>query len=89
MVIPDFLCFLFFAAVVVGFFFLKLNRSLKLDKQTNVMVKSRIFHVAVIVKVKSYLPVKGVEKVVHDFNTSHLDNCNAVNDGLDQRSLIF
>lgn len=59
----------------------------KFDKQISSVVRSSFFQLRLIAKVKSYLPHKNLEQVIHAFITSRLDYCNSLYFGLDKSSI--
>ncbi len=56
-------------------------------KKINSVLKAISFQLRLLAKVKSYLPRKEFESVIHAFITSRLDYCNSLYVGLDQPSL--
>ena len=63
-----------------------IDSGLKLDKQISPVVKSGFFHLRLLAKVKSYLPIAEFERVIHAFVSSRLDYCNSLYFGLDKAS---
>jgi len=68
----------------LGVFF---DSSLQFDKQVNAVVRSGFFQLRTLAKVKQFLSVEDLERVVHTFVTSRLDNCNALYAGINQSTL--
>jgi len=54
------------------------DSSLKFDKQVNAVVQSGFFQLRTLEKVKQFLSVEDLERVMHAFVTSRLDYCNAL-----------
>ena len=64
-----------------------LDSDFKLDKHISAVVKSSFYQLRIISKVKSYLPQKQLEMLIHAFISSRLDYCNSLYIGIDQASL--
>ncbi|KAI2646385.1 hypothetical protein H4Q32_025467 [Labeo rohita] len=62
--------------------------ALMFDHQVKNVVKNCYYQLRTIAKMKSFLSVPDLEKVIHAFITSHLDYCNALYVGISQ-SLIW
>jgi hypothetical protein len=63
------------------------DNSLKFDKQVNAVVWSGFFQLRTLTKVKQFLSVEDLERVMHAFVTSRLDYCNALYAGINQSTL--
>lgn len=64
-----------------------LDSGLKFDKKINGVVKSCVFHLHRLAKVKAFLSMKNFEKVIHVFIISHLDYCNSFYYGINCSSM--
>ncbi len=64
-----------------------LDSSFKLDKQIRSVEKNSFFQLRLLAKVKPYLHQKDFERVIHAFDTSHLDCCNSLYMGIEQSAL--
>lgn len=53
------------------------DEAFKFDKQINGVVKSSFFNLRLLAKVKSFLSINDLEKVIHAFVFSRLDYCNS------------
>lgn len=64
-----------------------LDSGLTMEKQISSVVKNSFFQLRLLSKVKSYLPSRDFERVMHMFITVRLDYCNSLYVGLNQASL--
>ena len=64
-----------------------LDSDFKLDKHISSVVKSSVYQLRIISKLKAYLLRKQLEMVIHAFILSILDYCNSLYVGIDQASL--
>lgn len=64
-----------------------LDSSLKFDNQINAVVKSALFHLRLLAKVKSFLSCKDLEVLIHTFVFSRLDYCNSLYAGVSHTTL--
>lgn len=60
---------------------------LQFDKHVNAIVKSSIFQLRLVAKVKQFLSKKDLESVTHALISSQLDYCNSLYIGLPQSTL--
>ena len=63
------------------------DHDFKFNKQISSVVKTSFFQLRTIAKVKSFLPPKQLEMVIHAFISSRIDYCNALYFGIDQVAL--
>ena len=59
----------------------------KFNKQMSSVVKSSFFQLRTIAKIKSHLPPKQLEMVIHAFISTRIDYCNSLYIGIDQASI--
>ncbi len=60
---------------------------LQFDKHVNAVVKSSFFQLRSAAKVKHFLSIRDLERVIHALISSHLDYCNYLDIGLTQSTL--
>ena len=62
------------------------DRAFHFEKQISSVFRGSFFQLGQIAKVKSYLPQKDLERIIHAFIISHLDYFNSLYVGLDKSS---
>lgn len=66
-----------------------IDRELRLDKQINSVVRTSFSQLRLLSKIKSFLLLSDLEKVIHAFITSRLDYCNALYVGVSQDCIAY